>query len=371
MTADYGRPEGGRIPSLDGLRAISILMVLFAHAYPTIPGTVHGSLIDRAAAYYGGIGVRIFFLISGYLITILLIRERNRLHRIDLPAFFLRRALRIWPAFFTYLGVVTALSVAGPIDVGGSALLAAATFTWNYAVGVISLTQDASWFLGHSWTLSLEEQFYLLWPPLLTWAGVRHAGFASVGLILLAPLSRVLTYWSFPSLRGQTGMMLHTAVDTMLIGCLCAIHDRSIARRFAAKPRFWAWAAVTAAAYLVIAAQACRWYLAGLYSLPLGLTLEGICIGVIVLWCAHRPTNVVGRILNGPIFVHLGIVSYSLYLWQQLFLTERNETWSGRFPVNLVVALLAAEASYWLVERPFLRLKARTSAAQPGRKLQL
>lgn len=157
------RESTARIPSLDGLRAISIVMVLVAHASGTrlfpVPASA-GNLLGL-----GEFGVHVFFVISGFLITGLLLDELARTNRVDLRRFYLRRALRIFPPYYTYLAVVFLLALAGALQLAPRDMAHGLTYTSNYYPA-------RSWFLGHTWSLSVEEQFYLLWPAVLMLAEV-------------------------------------------------------------------------------------------------------------------------------------------------------------------------------------------------------
>jgi peptidoglycan/LPS O-acetylase OafA/YrhL len=104
----------------------------------------------------------------------------------------------------------------------------------------------------------------------------------------------------------------------------------------------------------------------GGYGLTLGVTLTGICIAFVVAWLITNPGSMAGKILNSRLLVHFGVLSYSLYLWQQLFLTKLNTTWTGIFPLNIFCAYLAALLSHHLVERPFLNLKAKLAGGNFG-----
>ena len=219
-----------RIASLDGLRAIAIGLVLAEHG--GVAFTDASSHWWAAPLINGGFGVRLFFVLSGFLITGLLIREQERYGRISLRAFYVRRILRIFPAFYLYLGTVAALAAAGWIAVSGSQILAAGTYTWNY----LERWQpggpaEGIWFLGHLWTLSLEEQFYLVWPGVIVLAGWRSARRAALLVPLAVPVLRVLLYVAFPAQRGQLGMMFHTGIDSIFIGCAFALwHEQLVVR---------------------------------------------------------------------------------------------------------------------------------------------
>src|SRR6185503_16392845 len=153
-----------RVPSLDGLRAISIALVVFCH----MAGT-RGFPISEAAGNilpFAALGVRVFFVISGFLITKLLLAEWSRTGGIDLSRFYLRRTLRIMPPYYVLLVAVAMAASVDLIRLAPGDLAHAATYTSNYA-------PDRSWWIGHTWSLSVEEQFYLLWPAVLLLAGRR------------------------------------------------------------------------------------------------------------------------------------------------------------------------------------------------------
>jgi peptidoglycan/LPS O-acetylase OafA/YrhL len=148
----------GRIPSLDGLRAVSIILVIASHA---IQGT--HSFVFRLFFLHSDLGVRVFFIISGFLITSLLLRERAETGRISLPLFYIRRTLRILPPFVLFVGVVAIFNAFGIIQVPPGNWIYALTYTMNFDT-------HAPWVLGHLWSLSVEEQFYLLWPLVMRFA---------------------------------------------------------------------------------------------------------------------------------------------------------------------------------------------------------
>jgi peptidoglycan/LPS O-acetylase OafA/YrhL len=343
----------GKIASLDGLRAISIIMVLIGHASGAV---AHPSrVLDFLAHTFGDgeLGVSIFFVISGFLITTLLIKERERAGQIHLGNFYLRRIFRILPAFYLYLFALAVISCLGWIRVPRSAFIAAATFTWNYHFG------NWNWFLGHLWSLSIEEQFYIAWPLLLFIGGKSFGKKLAVGIIGLSPLIRIATYTSFPRLRDYIPYMLHTRADILMYGCLAALFTGS--RRFEQLLNrvFRMKLPLLGAIFLLFVSPNFYDRFGGNYILPIGLTLEGAAITLFVLWVVRRPSTAIGRVLNLSPICFLGAISYSLYLWQQLFLTGFNTSVTGRFPLNYALSIAAAIISYFAVERPFLSLRAR------------
>jgi peptidoglycan/LPS O-acetylase OafA/YrhL len=352
------RSAAGRIPGLDGLRAVSILLVLIGHAATTLPAN---EPIQALVPYLGNttLGVTTFFVISGFLITSLLRREWERSGTIGLRAFYIRRVFRIFPAFYAFLAVVAMLRAAGWIHTTPADITVAATFLTNYKHVLPIPTNDDYWFVGHFWTLSLEEQFYLFWPVTILAAGLARTPRVATLIVLCSPLIRIASYVAWPGSRGHLTMMLHTAADPLMIGGLAALWQGGPAFEAVLKKlSAWYWP-LSAAVFLFVASPwlAARYH--GEYDITVGLSLNALAIALILLWVVRHPESLLGRALSARVVCHIGVLSYSLYLWQQLFLTPKNHTWFGAFPLNLVACVLAAEMSYWAVEHPFLRLRER------------
>lgn len=349
------------IPSLDGLRAISITLVIIGHAYNTVPS--HTPATDMAAMFLGNanLGVTTFFVISGYLITRLLRGEQERLGHISLRGFYFRRVLRIFPAFYLYIATIAVLVALGVLATTGRSILAAGSFLLNYCQFWDPGAQSARhfWFVGHFWTLALEEQFYLLWPLALVSVGLGCSRRLAFAILVVCPVLRVLTYLFWPEGRNQTALMLPTAADSMMAGAVLALSEGNA--------RFEAWvarlslplAAFGALLVVGILSPLLLHRFMGAYDLPVGRSVNALAIAVILIYVTRSSDSWMGRVLNCRIAVFTGTISYSLYLWQQLFLTPLNQTWTGLFPCNLGLSLVAAMVSHYVVERPFMRLKER------------
>ena len=360
------RPQSERIVGLDGLRGVSILLVLFGHAAATFPPD---NRLEGVIPYlnYSSLGVTTFFIISGFLITFLLRKEWEKSGTIRLRAFYARRVLRIFPAFYTFIITVTLLRAFGYIYTTYADISMAGLFLTNYKRLFTLPTNDHSWFVGHCWSLSLEEQFYLLWPATILVLGIRRAPHVAVLIVLTAPIIRVATYFTWPDARGLLGMMLHTGADPIMIGCSVALLQGrprfdAILNRFSS----WCWPLFAGLFLFVLipwVTMQFHEHYYYLYMLTVGTTLRALAVVFIMLWVIQHPTSLLGRVLSFSILRYIGILSYSLYLWQQLFLTTKNSSWSGAFPVNLVACFVAAGLSYWLIESPFLRLRDRFRAA--------
>jgi peptidoglycan/LPS O-acetylase OafA/YrhL len=206
-----------RIPSLDGLRAISISLVIAGHWSESHYGV-------SARTPYGNLGVRIFFVISGYLITNLLLQERDRTSSIHLGEFYRRRAYRILPAAAVFMCVM--LVMWWP-ELRWFDVCTAALYLSNFDFG-------RPWFIGHLWSLSVEEQFYLLWPGVLN-RSYKHRVKILASVILLAPIYSSACY--FLKVPGGGYGTFPAVADNLAIGCLLAI----LASRI---PRISGWMAI-------------------------------------------------------------------------------------------------------------------------------
>ena len=219
MTANAQAREGGRdharIPSLDGLRALSISFVLLAH------GTF-GLVGPGPIAQMAHFGVRVFFVISGYLITSLLLEEEKKTGTISLRTFYLRRTLRIFPPFYVFVGFVALGAALGWFELQRCDLLAALTYTTNYH-------HERSWNLGHAWSLSVEEQFYLLWPFLMKVLGSARASRGALAAVVICPLLRIGLLVLAPDFRAGIGETFPTVADQIATGCLLACYGGAIA----------------------------------------------------------------------------------------------------------------------------------------------
>jgi len=315
-----------RIRSLDGLRAISIALVVIGHWAEL---RYHSDV----AGAFANLGVRIFFIISGFLITTLLLKEHSKTATISLRKFYIRRAYRILPAAYLFM---FASFVIFWRDLHWIHMAAAALYLANFDFA-------HPWFLGHLWSLSVEEQFYFLWPGVLKkW--FRHRVKILVAVVALAPVYRIASH--FLGFHGRADETFPAVADILAIGCLLAIYNARLPRI----RRFWA-------ALMIVPVV--------LVPIYVGMLHFHITPGLLfVLWplmhlsIAGLLAHSVQRaywILNVEPVVWLGKISYSLYLWQQLFaFGQHPRPW-----YFMLFALGMACASYYLVEQPMLRLRER------------
>lgn len=344
------------IPSLDGIRAIAVLVVIWGHGAATLQQT---DVVQALRTFLptGYFGVQVFFVLSGFLITTLLIRERAKTGRISLGAFYRRRAYRILPALWAFLLVLLILVLTQVIGgMGPRDFAAAGLFIRDY------FAHDGTWWVGHTWSLSVEEQFYILWPLLVIVLPRRIAVRVLIVGVLISPIIRVVSYL-FPIGELQVALMFHTRADALMIGCLLAFAIGNVKFERLVEVgirRHLGWIAV---AWFPLS-----WFMTsrfeGVWLYTVGYIGDALAIAVMMVWMMRRPESPFGRVLNSRPMVHIGLISYSLYLWQQMFMTHHNTTVFGGLTILGLLALLAvAEASYWLVEQPFLRLRVRREQA--------
>lgn len=345
-----------RVNSFDGLRGIAIVLVIMGHAKKTIH--IDSFLWDNLSIFVSNsaLGVRIFFVLSGYLITYSFIKEIKNTGFLNIRYFFVKRALHILPSFYCFLLVVFLLSWLVGWGITTEQFLFALGFLWNYAVLWYSQgSSEGSWFLGHLWALCVEAQYYLIWPFLFILLRPMHLQILLGFFILLAPFLRVAIYFLIPAQKGYLGIMFHTAVDSILVGCLMAIifsnpQKDSWIQRLQFRQLLWL---MTVPLLLSPILET----LINGYGISIGRTFDALCLGVVIVWLHGHPSSWLSDFLEIPILFFVGRISYSLYLWQQLFLTDLNVTVSGIFPVNIAFCFLFGLISYYFVEKPFLSLK--------------
>jgi peptidoglycan/LPS O-acetylase OafA/YrhL len=342
--------------ALDGLRAVAILMVFVGHVRGTpLPG--------------GFVGVEVFFVLSGFLITGLLLREHERHGSVSLRAFFARRVLRLYPALVLLCVVALPMAaVAHGYDVRstGIGLLSALAYCFN----IVGQWRHTPSMVGNLWSLSVEEQYYILWAPaaalLLARVGSgRRAGAALAGLVAGGWLMLVGTVLLF----GRHGLgvvyfQLPGHVTELAAGGLLAwVVFRGVPDRLTALLR--SDAVVVAAAAALLLALRLESRVDGLEMLVVypGLALAAAAmIGHVVV----APQSWASRLLSTPVVVWLGRRSYAFYLFHRAVLHLVDEHVSSRAEGALlafVTSVLLAELSWRLVEQPALARKRRFTRA--------
>jgi peptidoglycan/LPS O-acetylase OafA/YrhL/lysophospholipase L1-like esterase len=366
---DSRRSRRRRDPALDGLRGLAVAVVVLYHA--GVPGTVGGYL-----------GVDAFFVLSGFLITRLLLDEWDRRGGIDLPAFWGRRIRRLLPAALVVLAGVAALClVLDPTAI--STVRGDALATLGYAMNWRLISESSSYFdqfavspLRHAWSLAVEEQFYLLWP--LALLGLKRLGVSARGVfVTTVGLAAASAAWMAVNFRPDVDpSRLYYGTDTraqsVLIGAALAAALAAGLRIAPGRSR----RALLVAGTVAAAGLAVAWArLPGTAALLYrgGFTVLAVAVAVVILAATHAGDNPLRRGLSWRPLRALGLVSYAVYLyhlpifiWLNADRTGLDPHGPGLLALRLAATGAAAVASWLVVERPVLddrRLRAHTTAA--------
>jgi peptidoglycan/LPS O-acetylase OafA/YrhL len=347
----------GRITVLDGWRGISIMLVVFGHLIiyrylHQAPFSLEYRVVDALAT----LGVCIFFVISGLIITKLALREQEASGRFSARNFYRRRFFRIVPPYFLYLSCILLLTASGAIRQSYSGMLWAAGFLCNLP------QPECGWFVGHSWSLAYEEQFYLVFPLLIVCLGRRMPTVICVMLagFLALPVLRYVLH-----LGGAWYAVCHATFYLSFIcaGALLATFGDRLQEFHAVRHiKYIVCFVVLLLIGLVLieslarAHPDIRRYQQG--RMLLVPTLEPLCIAWFIAVSLHA-ANWVTRSLNSWLLQFIGMISYSLYLWQQLFTGDLSDYLGMRWLTFAPLMIVFATLSYYFVERPAARFAKR------------
>jgi peptidoglycan/LPS O-acetylase OafA/YrhL len=342
------RPQ---IPSLNGIRAVAVLLVILYHYGLPVPGA-HGVLI--------------FFVLSGFLITWLLLREQEQRGSVSLRGFYRRRMLRIFPAFYFYWAVLIALLVVTGKHVLWPHAISALVYLSDYYNAAFG---DPNNGLSHTWSLAIEEQFYVLWPALFIWfrRDLRSLTIVLASLIGAVWAYRLILCLVFHVDQAYIYAAFDTRMDSLMMGCLVAV----LLKR-GALMSVWRRACHNGLVPLCMFALLAVSAVEGPSLLPryrdlVGLAVDPVLVAVLMVQAIALSTAPYFAWLEWPAMRFLGRISYSLYLWQQLTLSLAHSVIRLPAPLHFAVAMtvtvLAAAMSHYFIERPFLKLKDRPRSA--------
>lgn len=350
---------------LDGLRALSIFWVMGFHSNGPV-----GQLLSGKG---GWVGVDAFFVISGFLITGILLRELKAKQTISLKNFYVRRSLRLVPVYAAWIALTCIVNPRHCTDLPAAAAIAAIymvdfdiALLWNHIVGSG---------LEIGWSLSVEEKFYMLWPTVMKYVK-KHLALASVVAIIFCFVWRAYllchgAYWI------RLSAAFDTKLDAIMIGCLASIamaddNMRKWLSRFFGSPLLSLAVFVFICAYVPFIGHPALVKGLGNALIYWNVELPVFYFSVVVLivtMCLN-PLSLPARLLSIPVLVWLGRISYSIYLWH-LFAFR----WSMTVPFNgqansieneafrYALAVVLAAISFYCIEKPFLKLKDKYSKA--------
>lgn len=355
----HSSAKKGYLPALDGWRAVAIISVIFYHGKLLSLGPLSTGWLYRN----GYAGVDLFFAISGLLICWRLMEEDQVFGRISLRNFYIRRAFRILPPAIAFLGIVAGLSLTGVIHVGILDWLGGVFFYHNYS-SLLGYRGADSYFLDHFWSLAVEEHFYLILPGLLVLTRRRWRLPVLIALVVFIEVHR----WHVLQTRMWPHVLFHTGIrlDDLLIPAILAIivQPGNIRERLRKWLRIWP-------LFLVLAGV--------LFTFWEGVFWQTVVVALLlpltVLGSVLNPHGYLARVLEWRPLRYVGRISYSLYLWQQLFFIGHfyvgKHAPLGIFqttPLRFCACLLLAVASYHLLERPLIRIGHKLAPpATPGR----
>lgn len=327
-------------------------------------------MLYHSFGFFGArLGVSAFFVLSGFLITWLLLQEHSKTKNISLNNFYYRRTLRIFPAYFGFLFIIFTVEAIQDFESLKEFILPSTLYYYNYYYPITGNKHPA---LGHLWSLCVEEQFYLIWPLLFAYAqkkGVRHVLILLALIITGGLLWRCYGYFEL----GLTDRWLYRTFDSrfdnLAIGCFFAVILNNL------RLRRTLWQVVSQVTLLpifilcLIASRALGTH-EEMYSYTLGFTIEALLIGLILTQCIAFNENIFIRWLNNKAVVFIGTISYPMYLYHELAAGSSEKvgayisSWLGiaidnrlflimGFAATIIVAYL----SYRYIETPFLKLK--------------
>ncbi len=372
-----GAQAHDRIPELDGLRGLAALLVV---AYHFVPEEAPGALSVWKWAHFGWVGVDLFFVLSGFLITRILLRSRGTPHYFR--NFYARRTLRIFPLYYGVL-LVTLVVIPSTVRIAGlDGVRAHQAWLWLYASNFGTIVRGIEWHgFSHFWSLAVEEHFYLVWPALVLWLNPRGLARACVGLVAGAFLTRVLIL-AFGGGTHACYFLTPCRIDTLATGALLAL---AVCHREATQAvgRLAPWVAPIALGLIVVmlAVRGDPTY----ETTPVaafGFTLLALFWGsVLALALTSRPDAVLPRVFRSGTLCFFGKYSYSLYVFNRLLTAPVGalappavlSAYLGpdlgivaHLAVGVVLNVAIAVASWHLFEVHFLRLK-RYFVPRPAR----
>jgi peptidoglycan/LPS O-acetylase OafA/YrhL len=346
--ADTLRPDKGYIPTLDGWRTLSIAAVLACHDKLHTFGKVSTAWFYE----HGNLGVDVFFAISGLLICSRLLAEERKTGSISIKLFYLRRGFRILPPAILYLLTLAVLAVVIGLPVAMPEILASLLFVRNYTFVFTHFQSTYPYYTSHFWSLAVEEHFYFFLPALLVFAPRK---WRVPALFLFAGAVGIHRY-----LIGVAASTMHTdtRLDALLVPAAFAIllQNEDFRRRLIPFLRFWPLLA------LVILTVVTKNWVPRLQPLMIAWGMPFFIMGTML-----RPQSLFSRFLELPWMRYIGRLSYSVYLWHVLFFVGHfNAPFPAlsavqRWPLCIVMTMACSMLSYYLIERPVIRLGHRVT----------
>jgi len=346
--------QRGTIPSLDGIRALAVLIVFIGHGY-TVP-----------SLFPGHVGVTVFFFLSGFLITTLLRREISDHGSIQLGNFYLRRVFRILPAAYAVVICSLALAATGLMGVRvhfTGALSEFLMFT-NYYM-VYADRENLPPLTSHLWSLAVEEHYYLVYPVAILIMVAFRWPLRRIGYALIALSACVLIWRLYLYSNGADFYRLYvstdTRIDVLLYGSAMALlANPTFDDPIPGKQFINSWGPRVLAPLCTIGLVATTLVPNEYFRLVWADVIIAVCLGFIFWTVISRPGGMITRLLNSRMLIRIGVLSYSMYLFHRLVLGVIGEVVAAPILSDAVALLLTvalAQIVYLVVERPATRLR--------------
>ena len=347
LSLDVSPAPKKRILGLDGLRALAVLGVVWHHSHP--------GYAQYPISHNGFLGVDVFFVLSGFLITTLLLHEKHDTGNISLKGFYIRRSLRIFPLYYAVLIVLALFFTASSNSTNADVFFRELPWHATYLSNFVSLKS----IMAITWSLSTEEQFYLIWPPLFVWLGVRSVWL----LVVFFAINQGINFGLFDGWLNANGFpvesfpLLQITFSPILLGVILAFGMKT---KFAAsamnKMPTWLPVAMVAATLLVanIGGDIRGWP-----RLVFHLSVAAVVASVIL-----APGSVIVKILEFRPLKHLGLISYGIYLFHMMVLYAVHRMIDDRLPnsptsifiISIIICAGLSTLSYKFFELPVMNL---------------
>lgn len=344
-------------PTIDGMRAIAIIIVVIDHALHQI---------YRESSWirflpYGDMGVYLFFVISGFLITTLLLHEKQKNREINLKKFYIRRVLRIFPVAYLYIGIIVTVGLF--INLGNTTMSTVGALLYLRNISIFK----GDWFFAHFWSLSYEEQYYMWYPWCVKKLKQYLLHFLWLILTIIILLKAALYYNWIPNSNWWS---LLTGIDGILIGAIGGIYYSKDKLNISLSNISILLISITTLLLSYILYN----NILGINQKYLNKSIGAFLLLVFLIVNLKKENNWFGVFLSTKPMVHIGVLSYSIYIWQQIFTAPGNDVMFtsygnnisdsfyntmnfARFPLNLLLIYLTALLSYYGYEKYFLTLK--------------
>ncbi len=334
------------IKGYDTLRAFSIILVVVSHLLPS------GYAFYKTRMWIvvsGTTGVQIFFTLSGFLITTILLKELKQKGKINFKNFFARRFIRLLPPLILFYIVIAVFMLRGDISSTLIGYLFSVFYAYNFVHHDYYTVE-----LGHTWSLAVEEQFYLTWPFILNFFRRVNRLYFIVGGILIMCL---IGYYIFPMLQlsqhYHTDRWFFPAVAPIIVGSLFAIFNNRYSEKWKTRFRSNYWCLIVGVGLFLYPLYSPE---ALLVTAPI-FQAVGVSLGLI--WLLYNQSSKITTIVDNFLFRYIGKISYGIYVYQGFFLRTGpgGDLVVQQYPLNIFLVLIIAVLSYEFYEKPVLGLK--------------